>query len=207
MLASAILGRMKQSRIKKLADIFGALGYLSTALLWLWAALLLVPWLSSLGLVKKMVIVRLAPAHHALEQHAYAPPEWLLYIIVAAAFLVVLVAIVYVVKLPAKTARTVSQATHTAAHKLAVEIVHTPQPPTKQQLALGEAIVWSIKAALVVVPVVVVIVAALLTALPFALSVVMAVTIYLVSWPILWFLLQYSMATIDSKRRPNSPVF
>lgn len=198
---------MKKSRTKKLADAFGTLGYLSSALLWLWAALLLVPWLRTLGVVKRIIIEHPTPVQHVTAHSSYTLPEWLLYSIVALVFFMVLVAIMYVVKLPKKTARSVSSATHTVARRVATEIVHSPQPPKKQLFALTEAIVWWLKAVLVSVPVVIIIAAALLVPMPFEASVTTVVTIYLVSWPILWFVLQSIMTMIERKRSPKSTAF
>lgn len=198
---------MQKSKTTKLADAFGILGYLSCMLLWLWAALLLVPWLSSLSSVKRIIIEQPAPAHPVAAQTNYMPPEWLLYLIVASVFFILLVSIVYVVKLPGKTARSASRVTHVAAHRLALEMVHTPRPAKKRLFELTEAIVWAIKAVLVLVPVMVVAAAEALVVVPFELSVVLAVTLYLVSWPVVWFLLQFIVTAIDRRRRPNTPAF
>ncbi|HEU0266766.1 MAG TPA: hypothetical protein VFQ70_04010 [Candidatus Saccharimonadaceae bacterium] len=189
---------MRKSSDARLADVLGGLGYVACVFLWLWTALLFFPWLKSLVSVRALLVERPAQVHSFTTVH-YSLPGWLLYLLVAAAFFVVLVSIVYIVRLPARTARSISHVTHTTARVVARKVTPQPARTSRRLFVMTETITWWIKIALVLIPILAILIALLFLPMPLENSVVIAVTLYLVSWPVAWFLLQYIITIITRK--------
>lgn len=191
------MGVAKIKIIKKLADTFGVLGYLSAALVWLWAVVLVLPWLMSLQNVKDFVSPSHEPHIQPLAITYQTPPQWAIYLIVAVAFIIVILGFVAAFRMPKQFVSSTSRGTHRVADKLALEITHHQHMPKRKIHEITETIVWLLKICLVFVPFIMISVVVILVPTELDKGLAFGIGAYLTAWPILWFGLQYMTTLFD----------
>ena len=196
---------MKPSKTKKAADTFGVLGYLSTILVWLWAGVLILPWLLKLGPVKD--IITPTQTSHPIEPLRVSyenPPEWVVFAVITVAFLIVLAGIWAALKTPKRYVQSASKATHHTASSLVTHVGRNKKLPEKRRVFLTEQIVFIIKFSSLLLGLAIICAAAAWIPMPLPSGITVIVGAYLGFWPLLWFGLQFVCTRIIEAKNPAS---
>lgn len=183
---------------QKLANFFGALGYIALTLQWSWALILLLPPLLQVKTIRVFTMPQSVSHVHA-SHSSYVLPWWLTVVFVALAFIIVIVGIFYAVKTPVIVAREAKRTTEKTAKNLAHRVVKTPRN-TREVRLVSARLVWALKGSAVLVGFILTFIAAYFVhSLPGYVTVIVGV--YLVSWSLLWFGLQYFIEPCHTLRK------
>lgn len=181
---------MKVATRQRLMRICGTLGYLSASLLWLWAAVLVLPWLLAQQGVKQVITPPQNTQHSMIEFHYEAPPTWMIYVVLFIAFLVTILGIWAALKAPKSIVETATKTTHHAAEQLAVNMTHHQPQPQKRVARLTATIEFYLKIGLVVIALIIIALASQLIPQSLEHSLALIVGAFLGIWPLVWFSLQ-----------------
>lgn len=148
---------VEKKKTKKVAflNVLGAAGYIACVLQWLWIAAILLPALLKSSFFKSLVPTA-EPAKTVVVQQNIAntetPPLLVLLGILLAIIVVGVLLYFFAVKFPRSVAKTGSTVTHAPATTLTPIIVQHSHLTPKQKRSLPAAIIMSMKALLIAVP-------------------------------------------------------
>ena len=138
-------------KTRRLANVFGALGYLSCCIQWMLAfAVLVLPAMEGEGF--REVFMPTAPVNSVGQSDIALPPILQMIIIVAAVVFSLAVMIYAIISIPRAVGRTGSKVTHETAKVAVRQIIHHKPLTRKQEKTFVERITWSIKLLLVLIP-------------------------------------------------------
>ena len=183
------------SRVVKITNIFGSLGYLSMVFQWLWAGVTVaLPYLHGVGAdgIFMPDTSRIAPTSTPVE----LPGPVQTIIIVLAIGLTLCLMMYALWTIPRSIGRTGKRVTQTTARVTVahVKVNHKPLPK-KRQRRLFEYITWAVKLIFISIPLIV-----LVFPTPASVTIdhgiILIVGVILFSWSFAWFALQRIMAKI-----------
>lgn len=184
-------------RSAKVANIFGALGYMSIIIQWAWSLLIIAYPILTSDELSSWVSQKTASAPETAELGAFTPAVTI--IAIAATLLVMIATIVVVARLPKKIGRQGAKVTHTAAHKLVPTITHHKPISKKQRRIISYRLTLTIKLALVVTPLLILGFATPISTL--TLNIIWAVGLFCASCSIVYFVIQQTIAYLRNIKR------
>lgn len=178
-------------RKTRLVNTLGAFGYLSVLFQWLWAVVVFLPTLidSDLGnWVTPQSGGQSAPVF-AIEQ----PPLILTIIVIAITVLMLVVAVIALIRLPAQVMKTGKKITHTPAEALVPVVTHHKKLSKDKRKRLSARIVRIIKLSLCLVPFVISC-SAYFIVLDLSYEIVVILAAAMAGLSLFWFGSQYTLA-------------
>lgn len=181
---------MKQS----FANIFGALGYLSLVIQWLWMGLVIgAPFVAS-DFFKNLLLPETDPTPTDSISMNVPEPIGIIFMVLAVIFALG-VTIYAIVAVPSSIARTGQKATLKTAQVIVPRITHHKHVSKKREKTLIERITWSVKLLLTLVPVIA------LSVPPddivgLSHSVVVGVGLFCGAATVVWFSLEFAIAKL-----------
>lgn len=185
------------SRSAKVANAFGALGYMSIIVQWAWSILIIAyPFLTSDELAS-WISQKTASTPEPTELGMFTPAVTV--IAIAVTLFVMTTTIILVARLPKKIGRQGARVTHATAHKLVPTITRHQPLSKKQRRIISYQLTLTIKLALVITPLLMLGFAAPISTL--TLDIIWAVGLFCASCSIIYFIIQQLIARIRGIKR------
>lgn len=175
--------------------IFGALGYMSVLMQWLWMGVTIIfPLISSSGMSTYFLPSEQQQAQQAIPAAEIAMPGWLQITLVVAAVLFTIAVTIYAIVAVPRTVGRIGKTVVQRSAKVAIPHLTHHRPVTAaRRKTLVERITWSIKLVFVFIPLI-----ALLVPTPPSVGlehrIVLACGLFFGSWSLLMFGIQYVIA-------------
>lgn len=174
-----------KSSINRWQKIFGVLGYLSLMMLWLWAAILLIPPLLKVPPVNDLVIPQSDQRASRFEAPSEVPPA-IVGIAVGFSAIIVIVGMIMAARAPKTLSVMTSRTIHRTASTAAKRMYRPTSTPEKTVFQLSERLVWYCKLGLITVGYGLCLLAAWLTN-DLHPQIIVVIASYLAIWPFVWF--------------------
>lgn len=184
-------------RSAKVANIFGALGYMSIIVQWAWSLLIIAYPILTSDELSSWVSQKTTSEPEIAELGVFTPAVTL--IAIAATLLVMIATIVVVARLPKKIGRQGAKVTHATAHKLVPAVTRHQPLSKKQRRIISYRLTLTIKLALVIAPLLMLGFAAPISTL--TLNIIWAVGLFCASCSIIYFIIQQLIARIRGIKR------
>lgn len=190
-----------QQKSITVANFFGALGYISCLLQWLWATVLLLPLLLESD-VKYFLLPHVDSSTTTTSTIQLSGPSLLWTIIGGIVTIIVfIITIVILVRLPQAIAKTGKKVTHTAAKTLVPIVAHTHELPAKKRLQLTARLLKIIKLTLCLMPFGLLLVSYFYPPKGLSIELIWVLGAMLAVGTMVWFSLQYAIAA--ARNVPN----
>lgn len=181
------------SKRQLLCNVFGALGYLSCLLQWLWAAVVWLPLVMNDNV--KNLLVPDHPAYQLPMPAVSGPSPFLTILAVIVTVVIMLVTVIVLLRTPVAIAKTGQKVTRKSADALLPAITHHKPVTKKERRHLTVRLVKIAKLIFVLLPVLLVF-PAIVQHLELSYGIIMLTAGWLAICSVIWFTLQYLLARL-----------
>ncbi len=196
------MDRVKKQKISKIfANAFGALGYFSCALQWLWVVMLYIGYLFTI--VSLTIPTDTIPEIDAvIPVNAHINPTWTIVLAIVLTVFMVAVAIYSMIKMPATMAKTSKNIAHLAADAAVPLIIKASHKKTtkKLRIKLTARIIFVIKIAIIFIPILLTIISRYTSQPQIDYLVSVTIILALAIFSIFSFICQYALAKFSNVR-------